>query len=195
MKKGFIVIVLISAMFLPGSCMTASITWTPIGEATATVSLSSAKGAEFLAIRGINGQRQANPWTFYVPSKTQESRPRIRGEGKNANVVLMDASVDYELELGLYQSRGLLQQDLPEWHESKPVITLKALDPQGKYVMTFHGPAFSFDSGKKTSGILRLRKGLTPIQQWELYATVVPDTREAYKRKTFYEFKEVIPVF
>lgn len=194
MKKGFIVIVLLFAMFLPGSCMTASIIWTPIGKATATVGLSSAKGAKLLAIRSINGQRQANPWTFYVPSKTQESRPRILGEGRNANVVLLDASVDYELELGLYQSRGLPQQDRPEWHESKPVITLKALDPQGKYVMTFHGPAFSLDSGKKTFGILRLRKGLTSIQQWELYGTVVPDAENAYKRTTFYEFEEVKPI-
>lgn len=167
MKQLFGLFVVLAGLF--SSCATSgNITWTPKGGETATLKLIAEDDAKFLAIRSIDGQHQANPWTFYVPSAQFGSAPKILGSGKTVNAVTIDASTDYELTLGFYQPRGLLEKDKPEWHKSMPVITLKALEPKATYSMVLSGPVFSLGSGKQTFGILTVRKGLLEsVQAWE----------------------------
>ena len=166
---------MLMAILLSSCASTPTITWTPKGGETATLELEASVEAEYLAIRSVDGQFQANPWTFYIPSTSPGSAPELLGEGQAVNAIAIDASTEIKFELGFYQPKTLLQQDKPEWHKSKPVITLKPLDPKGKYTlvlsatggMILGGPA----SGKKSHGMLTLRKGLFEnVQAWSFFA-------------------------
>lgn len=187
---------LLIALFM-SSCATNTIDWTPKGGPTATVGLRSVNGADlYLAVRSVDGSEQANPWTFYIPPKRKGIKPKILGAGKDANVVNIDASTDYEIELGIYLSKGLLQKG-PDWHEDRLKITLNALEPGKNYTMELdkgHQALLGQSAGKRIAGVLELRAaGLTlkPIQKWEIEGIVDPNDTAVIKTISRYVIEEV----
>lgn len=141
-----------------------------------------------------NGSEQANPWTFYTAPKRKGIKPGIPGSGKDANVVNIAASKDYEIELGIFQSKGLLQKG-PDWHEDRLKITLKALEPGKNYTMILkkgYQPLPGNNAGKRIVGVLELRKGLAQhVQKWEIEGIPDPDNTGLVKKISNYVIEEL----
>ncbi len=139
-------------------------------------------------MQSVDGSYQANPWTFYIPSSRKGTKPRLLGTGKDANTVEIDASTEFEFELGISEPKGILQKG-EEWHKDRLKITIKALEPDGNYASVLNMPQMKLAGQKKNSvpmGYILLRKGLKPIQKWEITGVPVPNGTGLLKKVTDY---------
>ncbi|WGK68830.1 hypothetical protein P0082_10125 [Candidatus Haliotispira prima] len=181
MRKYLLILFSLTLALFVSACSSVTISWTPEGSETTTIGLRTESGADVhVAIRNVDGQFQANPWTFYVPPKSKGRRPKILGEGKDANVVEIEVGTDYELELGFFTPRGLLQKAGADWNEGKPKITLKALEAGKTYTflvkkrgqIALGSPVPAPGELNVATLILKGGKGLLDMkvmQQWRVY--------------------------